>query len=196
MTITLLVMVVDTQTLTNLSSQELREMLHGLLTKMAGHDQEIASRELTIAAKDREILYRQAKIDKLTHELVTLKRWKFGRSSEQLNGTQISLIEETIEADIAAIEQELQELAPAAKTLTQPRQQPKRAALPAGLPRVTVHHEPDSTTCGCGCQLKRIGQDVSEKLDYTPGVFTVEEHVRGKCWGKVDPRVKTILNSV
>ena len=179
-TITLLVMVVDTQTLTNLSSQELREMVHGLLTKMAGHDQEIASRELTIAAKDRDILYRQAKIDKLTHELVTLKRWKFGRSSEQLNGTQISLIEETIEADIAAIEQELQELAPAAKTLTQPRQQPKRAALPAGLPRVTVHHEPDSTTCGCGCQLKRIGQDVSEKLDYTPGVFTVEEHVRGK----------------
>ena len=180
MTDTLLVMVVDTQTLTNLSAQELREMVHGLLTKIAGHDQEIASRELTIAAKDRDILYRQAKIDKLTHELVTLKRWKFGHSSEQLNGTQISLIEETIEADIAAIEQELQELAPAAKTPAQPRQQPKRTALPAGLPRVTVHHEPDSTTCGCGCQLKRIGQDVSEKLDYTPGVFTVEEHVRGK----------------
>lgn len=27
-----------------------------------------------------------------------------------------------------------------------------------------------------GCQLQRI----SEKLDYTPGVFTVEQHVRGK----------------
>src|SRR5450756_125563 len=54
------------------------------------------------------------------------------------------------------------------------------AALPVGLPRVEIHHEPDSTTCGCGCQLKRIGQDVSEKLDYTPGVFTVEEHIRGK----------------
>lgn len=32
----------------------------------------------------------------------------------------------------------------------------------------------------CGCALKRIGEDVSEKLDYTPGVFTVEHHVRGK----------------
>jgi transposase len=32
----------------------------------------------------------------------------------------------------------------------------------------------------CGCQLQRIGEDVSEKLDYTPGVFTVERHVRGK----------------
>ncbi|KTB90686.1 hypothetical protein AO073_21985 [Pseudomonas syringae ICMP 11293] len=30
------------------------------------------------------------------------------------------------------------------------------------------------------CQLQRIGEDVSEKLDYTPGVITVEQHVRGK----------------
>jgi transposase len=28
--------------------------------------------------------------------------------------------------------------------------------------------------------MKRIGQDISEKLDYEPGVFTVERHVRGK----------------
>ena len=45
------------------------------------------------------------------------------------------------------------------------------------------HHEPESTTCtteGCGCTLKRIGEDVSEKLDYTPGLFTVERHIRGK----------------
>jgi transposase len=28
--------------------------------------------------------------------------------------------------------------------------------------------------------LKRIGQDVAEKLDYQPGVFTVERHIRGK----------------
>ncbi len=28
--------------------------------------------------------------------------------------------------------------------------------------------------------MKRIGQDVAEKLDYQPGVFTVERHIRGK----------------
>ena len=28
--------------------------------------------------------------------------------------------------------------------------------------------------------MKRIGEDVAEKLDYAPGVFTVERHVRGK----------------
>ena len=166
-------MVAALESLQHLNAEQLRELSAELIAKIAQQSQ-------MIAAQGSDILYRQAKIDKLTHELTTLKRWKFGRSSEQLNETQISLIEETIEADIAAIEQELQELAPAAKPPTQPRQQPKRAALPAGLPRVDIHHEPDSTTCGCGCQLKRIGEDVSEKLDYTPGVFTVEQHIRGK----------------
>jgi transposase len=28
--------------------------------------------------------------------------------------------------------------------------------------------------------MKRIGQDVAERLDYEPGTFTVERHVRGK----------------
>lgn len=28
--------------------------------------------------------------------------------------------------------------------------------------------------------MQRIGEDVGEKLDYTPGVFTVERHIRGK----------------
>ena len=65
---------------------------------------------------------------------------KFGRSREQLDAGQASLLDETIDADIAAIEQELQDLAPAAKTEAESRQQPKRAALPAELPRVQVHH--------------------------------------------------------
>ena len=56
----------------------------------------------------------------------------------------------------------------------------KRQALPEHLPRTDIHHEVESTACGCGHVLKRIGEDVSEKLDYVPGVFTVERHIRGK----------------
>ena len=180
---TLQVMVVDTQTLTNLNAQELRELINGLLAQIAANSQQIAEREQTIATKDREILYRQTKIEQLTHEMAVLKRWKFGRSREQLDAGQASLLDETIDADIAAIEEELEQLAPSAKADTPTRQQPKRAPLPPELPRVEHHHELDATTCttpGCGCTLKRIGQDVSEKLDYTPGLFTVERHIRGK----------------
>ena len=130
-------MVAALESLPHLNAEQLRELSVELIAKIAQQSQ-------MLAAQGSDILYRQAKIDKLTHELATLKRWKFGRSSEQLNAGQISLIEETIEADIAAIELELQALAPAAKTSTQPRQQPKRSALPAGLARVDIHHEPDS----------------------------------------------------
>ena len=165
-------MVVIPESLDQLNAQELRELLTGLMTKVAQQDQQIAS-------NDRELLFRQTKIDQLTHEMAVLKRNQFGRSREQLDSTQVSLLEEAFDEDLAAIEQELKNLTPP-KADTESAKKPKRAALPHNLPRVDVHHEPDSTTCACGCQRKRIGEDVSEKLDYTPGVFTVERHVRGK----------------
>ncbi len=170
-------MVAALQSLAQLNAEQLRALASDLIAQIAQQAQEHAQ---AIAAKDQDILYRQAKIDKLTHEMATLKRWQFGRSREQLHGTQISLLEEAIGADIAAIEQELQNLSLQPKTAKEPGQTPKRAALPANLPRVDVRHEPDSSTCQCGCQMKRIGEDVAEKLDYVPGVFTVERHIRGK----------------
>ena len=158
-------------------------MVARLMTKIGEHDRQIVQRDETIARKDREILYRQTKIDLLTLEMAVLKRWKFGRSCEQLDSAQASLLDEAINADIAAIDLELQTLAPAPLTDAAPHQLPRRATLPPELPRIDQHHEPESTTCttaGCGCTLKRIGEDVSEKLDYTPGLFTVERHIRGK----------------
>ncbi len=44
-----------------------------------------------------------------------------------------------------------------------PKRQPQ--ALPAGLPRREIRHEPESTVCGCGYEFKRIGEGVPEKLD-------------------------------
>ena len=194
-------MVVAPESLPGLNAKQLREIVTDLIAQAARNDlqiraldvqidernlhihaldEQIAGLDKTISSKDREILYRQAKIDQLTHEMAVLKRWKFGRSREQLDAGQASLLDETIDADIAAIEQELQDLAPADNAAKESRQKPKRAALLPELPRVELHHEPDSTTCSCGCQLKRIGEDVSEKLDYTPGVLTVQRHVRGK----------------
>ena len=176
-------MVVAPELLPSLSTEQLRELASDLIAQIAQQSQQIASKDQELQRKDCEIKYRQAKIDQLTHEMAVLKRWKFGRSREQLDGAQASLLDETIDADIAAIEQELQNLTPAPKSDTDTPKQPKRAALPPELPRVEHRHEPETTACttaGCGCQLKRIGEDVSEKLDYTPGLFTVERHIRGK----------------
>ena len=74
---------------------------------------------------------------------------------------------------------ELEQLTPA-KAAPWGKQQPKRQALPSYLPRREIHHEPRNVARVCGCVLKRIGEDVVEKLDYQPRVFTVERHVRGR----------------
>lgn len=126
-----------------------------------------------------EMRGKQALIDKLTHEMATLKRLKFAATSEAYTGEQQRMLFETLDTDLAALSAEIEKLAPSAPAAAD-KQQPKRAPLPANLPRREVRHEPDSTTCSCGCQLKRIGEDVAEKLDYQPGVFTVERHIRGK----------------
>jgi hypothetical protein len=162
--------------LSSLNAAQLRTVAGELITQAA-------QRYRAIASKDCEIKSHQAKIDQLTHEMAVLKRWKFGRSGEQLNAQQLSLLGETMDTDIAAIELELQELAPAPKGTAPAHKQPKRAALAPHLGRVEIRHEPDSSLCttlGCGCTLRRIGEGVSDKLDYKPGVFTVERHIRGK----------------
>jgi transposase len=128
----------------------------------------------------QEIDWRDAKIEKLTFEMAQLKRVKFGKKSEQLDPEQKALFDEAVDADIASLEAQLDELKAATRKPAAEGAGPKRTALPENLPRVERRHDPDNTTCACGCQLKRIGEDVSEKLDYTPGVFTVERHIRGK----------------
>jgi len=100
-------------------------------------------------------------------------------ATEPLDAVQGRLLDELIDGDIAAIEAELAKAQPTASA-AKSRHQPKRGPLPPELPRTLIHHEPDNIQCHCGCQLKRIGEDVSEKLDYVPGEFTVERHIRGK----------------
>jgi transposase len=145
-----------------MSVEELRQLTASLLT--------------AVEQKDKEIHWKDLKISQLTHEMAILKRWRFGRASEEFHGQQRSLFEESIEEDLGAIEIELdQQREPAL-----PKKIPVRAHLPLDLPRVQIQHEPDNTVCECGCQMRRIGEDVAEKLDYVPGTFQVEQHVRGK----------------
>ena len=153
-------MVVEPQSLQSLSAEELRELTTRLMTQLR---------------------HQSALLDKLTHENALLKRMKFAAQSERFNPEQKSLLEDEIEADLAAVATEidaLQETQAPAKL--EEKKVPKRAPLPANQPRREIRHEPESTMCQCGCQMKRVGEDVAEKLDYVPGVFTVERHIRGK----------------
>jgi transposase len=168
-----------------MDAEELRDLASVLIAQLAERDSAhatiLAEREsahATILSKrDAELKTKQLKIDQLTHEMAILKRWRFDRRSEQLDVVQRSLLDESIEADLEAIGFEVEVLRDKPAT---PKDKPRRVALPASLPRREIAHEPDNTACSCGCRMERIGEDVSERLDYTPGVFEVERHVRGK----------------
>ena len=152
------------------------------VTHPSPNDLSLLSEEQLRAMTSRllgELRHSQALNAKLTHENALLKRMKFAAKSEHFNVEQRSLLEDEIEPDLAAVSEEITQLQPI-PAATPVKGAPKRQPLPAELPRREIRHEPNSTTCACGCQLKRIGEDVAEKLDYVPGVFTVERHIRGK----------------
>src|SRR5208282_4785541 len=58
---------------------------------------------------------------------------------------------------------------------------PTRRALPDHLPRQTRRHEPKETACPqCQGELRKLGEDVSEILEYVPASFVVIRQVRPK----------------
>ena len=115
-----------------------------------------------------------AEIEHLKLIIAKLKRLQFGRRSERL------------EREIEQLELRLEELqvasspAPAAKPALEEKTQPVRRALPEHLPRERVVHEPACECPECGAPMRKIGEDVSEVLDYVPARFRVIRHVRPK----------------
>lgn len=164
-----------------------RQALLSLMAELAARDEQLCAKDALIEQRDREAAFKQALIDKLTHEMAVLKRLKFAATSERFASTlapeQKSLLDETLDADLAELGREIERQSgdgdKDAGDKTE-KKTPKRAKLPPHLPRRDVCHEPADTRCGCGRPMQRIGEDVAEKLDYEPGVFTVERHVRGK----------------
>jgi len=127
-----------------------------------------------------ELKFSQAKIAALNFELARLKRWRFGQSSESLDGAGQAVLFDKIVLDtglenVAA--QEASKLLPPPKA---PARKAVRQALPAELPRIDHRHELPDALCACGQALKRIGEDVSEQLDCVPAQFFVHRHIRGK----------------
>jgi transposase len=169
-------------------------MLQATLPDLSGLDRE-ALQALLVAehaermATQQRLLSREQEIESLKLFLAKLQRWQFGRKSEKL-ARQIDQLElrlEDLEQTKAAAES-----APAANpssAASRPRttKPAKRRPLPEHLPRTTQTHQPKSSQCpDCGGELRKLGEDVSEMLEYIPALLQVIRHVRpklscGKC---------------
>lgn len=158
--------------LNQLSEAQLRQLAAQMLVTLDEQDAVLHDRDETI---------RQYRIrnEHLTHELALFRRHKFGARSEA-GSPQYRLLDELVDEDIEAVESELELLSETLSETPPKKRTPRRQSLPSQLPRTEIRHDPASKQCDCGCALTRMGEDISEKLDYTPGSFTVERHIRSK----------------
>ena len=161
-------------------SAQAAELIAQLQQQAQAHAQELARR-------DREIAWRDVKIDKLNFEVARLKRWKFEAKTEAMTAAQRLLFAESMIEDEASLQAQLAELQrglpETPKAPKAPKRQPRREKLPEHLERVEHRHEPQDTNCPtseCGQPMQRIGEDVSEKLDIIPAKFFVHRHIYGK----------------
>ncbi len=128
-----------------------------------------------VLAHRQELESRAQEIESLKLLIAKLKRMQFGRSSERLEREieQLELQLDELEAQIPSVEVNLDAVAPV-------RSERPRRALPDHLPRENVVHTPACQCPQCGGDLRSLGEDVSEVLDYVPARFRVIRHVRPK----------------
>jgi len=131
--------------------------------------------ELLKAVQEKDL-----RIGQLSAQLEVLKRRIFGRSSEKLDPGQLVLdlgVWLAAHPAPAPPEPEL----PAEPKVTSPRQGHGRGRLPENLPRhrIEYHPAPQDRICrDCSGELKRIGEEVSEQLEYVPATLFVRVHAR------------------
>ena len=149
------------------------EALKAIITE---REAALAARSTALEAAEARLIAQKLELEKLRFEIACLKRMKYGRSSEQLDAqiTQMQLTLEDLEASLA---EKPEHLRPIPKD---PPVKPARRALPAHLPREELVHENACTCPTCGGELRRLGEDVSEMIEYVPGRYKVIRHVRPK----------------
>jgi len=127
----------------------------------------------SLVAENQELKQQNAS---LRHELEQLKRLIFGFKSERhvpaASPEQLALWEQ-VGADAGA-KQETQEKISYERRKQVKKPHPGRTPLPDHLPRRRELIEPEEDTTG----MTKIGEDITQKVNYIPGVLEVIEYVR------------------
>ncbi|MFK5978123.1 MAG: IS66 family transposase [Rhizobiaceae bacterium] len=118
-----------------------------------------------------EVKLQALMIEKLQHQLHGANRHRFGSTSETLDQLQLSLENEEIVAATEEIDTpELED--------SKPKIKPRRKPLPEHLERNEEILTPGDNCRKCGGDLKKLGEDVTEELEYVPGRFIVNKIIR------------------
>jgi len=139
----------------------------------------LIEREALAAEQQAFIAQLQREKEGLSHRVALLLHRIYGRGSERIDARQLLLFGQAMSQTGA----EPQTEAATENKPTSKRKGHGRRPLPADLPRHRIEHpiDPEQMTCPCcGEQRHRIGEVVSEQLEYVPASLFVIQHVRGK----------------
>jgi transposase len=150
-------------------------------------DDMVTLKRLILAEREQ----RQAAIDKAVKTAVdaavkaavaAILRRYYGPRSERFDPRQLLLFGQRIDQlplDEASVAEEAGE--PLVTRRIKNRDQHGRQQLPEHLERIEIEHDLDDKACpACGHERCRIGEEVSEQLEYFPASFKVLKHVRPK----------------
>lgn len=133
-----------------------------------------------LTSSKAQLKFEQAKNQALNLEVMRLKQWRFGSSSESMDSTQAQLFDIKVEQTLIEEFKAEDRAADQARKPAAVKRQAKRQPLPAQLERIEHHYEIDPAVCALGHTFKRIGEEISEQLDCVPAQFFVHRHIRGK----------------
>ena len=145
-----------------------------------------------IARKDERIAWQEQRIALLEQKLDALVKRIFGSKSESLDPGQLELL---LDPDAAKkpVAAESADPGPAAEpTPSRPRKGPRPPRIPEHLPVEEETLEP-AFVLADPTAWRRIGEEVTERLDYRPGKFLRHRLVRPKYVRKGDPTAKPLI---
>ena len=141
--------------------------------------------------RDKRIAKLETLTQKLTErvqrfeEVLNLAQHKrFSPSSETYEGDG-QVFNEAEQVVETVPEEAIEEAAPAPETTAEKPAKapakPRRPRIAPELPRIEVLHDIDHKTCACcGNELHRMGEEVSEQVEFIPAEIRVIKHVRPK----------------
>ncbi len=136
--------------------------------------------QATIADQQKTIDQLRQQNQDLQNQLQRFMRQRFGRKSERGKPSQFSAVDANL---LTALPQTI----PAPAFSTHVAKQRTCRQFPNDLPRKRIEYDllesQKYCDCGCGCALKKIGEDILEQLEIIPTQVYVVEHVRFKYAG-------------
>jgi len=156
---------------------------------LVGYDSQLAERDARIerireeAAEQMELLRQRLEAEHKAAMDAILRRY-YGPRSERFDPAQLLLFGLEVEAlpiDGESVAEEAGEALVTRRVAK--RHKHGRKPLPENLPRIEIVHDlkDDEKPCPCCGEVRhRIGEEVSEQLEYMPASFKVLKHVRVK----------------